>query len=339
MDIALLLRWFLKNKRNFPWRENKTPYAVWVSEVMLQQTQACVVVEYFEKWMALFPSLEDLALADIAKVLKAWEGLGYYSRAKRLHEGALHILKVHQGNIPQDPELLAKVPGVGPYTLGAILSFAFGKKIPAVDGNVVRVMTRLYGIDAYCEKAATKQLIYQKVLELLPEKKPELVSEGLIELGACVCKKKPLCHKCPLKQGCQAFAAGNPHMYPVKQKKTPTEKLFRCINVCLYQNKILVKKPLEDSSLMGHLHQLPFTENNAPLPLCFSLCQKIPFAKEYFTHTFTKYHVKCEPLVYKADKEFFLEGYSWLTRQEIDQCTFSSGDRKILSWIYAKSLL
>lgn len=341
MRVDLLSKWFQKNKREFPWRNDKNPYRVWVSEVMLQQTQARVVVEYFQKWMSLFPDLNTLASADLSQVLKVWEGLGYYSRAKRLYEGARQVMTDYGGCLPEEEKLLAKIPGIGPYTLGAILSFAFEKKKPAVDGNVIRVITRLFGIQTPIEKAATKQLIYNKVLEILPEEKPYEIMEGLIELGAMICKKNPICHKCPLKQSCQAFALKDPHLFPVSMKKVVIEKIQRHVYIYVFEKKILVKTPEQTASLMGHLHQFPFcaptSENNETAYLKNS---RLLFScEETFCQSFTKYQVTLLPFVYECQSLFLRKGYVWLNRQELALCTFSSGDRKILHWIFSKDLL
>ncbi|NRA90187.1 MAG: A/G-specific adenine glycosylase, partial [Simkaniaceae bacterium] len=142
MDVTAIRKWFFKNRRNLPWRENPSPYEVWVSEIMLQQTQVSVVVPYFERWMNIFPTIEKLAGAPLEKVIKAWEGLGYYSRARNLHEGAKYLMEENGGELPSSAAELEKVKGIGPYTVGAILSFAYKQKRAAVDGNVLRVLAR-----------------------------------------------------------------------------------------------------------------------------------------------------------------------------------------------------
>lgn len=341
MRIDLLSNWFKKNKRDFPWRKDKSPYSVWVSEVMLQQTQAAVVIEYFSRWMEKFPTIYSLAQAELSDVFKIWEGLGYYSRAKRLHEGAKDIITHHAGIFPQDETQLSKIAGIGPYTLGAILSFAFEKKKPAVDGNVMRVITRFYGIDHPIEKAATKNRIYDLVLSILPEQSPHEVMEALIELGAVICKKTPTCHKCPIKEDCKAFAMENTHQLPVSIKKIAIEKISRKVYLCLFQRKLLVKKPKEDTSLMGHLYQLPFFQQNSNQnkPEYLEKCQLLIAAEEKFSQSFTKYQVTLEPSIYKACELFKPEGFSWLEKKELIKCTFSSGDRKIINWMLTKDLL
>ena len=146
MQIKKLLQWFLANKRDLPWRKDRTPYAVWISEVMLQQTQVVHVIPYFERWMEKFPTVEKLAKASLDEVIKIWEGLGYYSRARNLHVAAGQLLKYHNGKVPSCKEELKKIKGLGPYTIGAILSFAFQKKEACIDGNVKRVMARYFAI-------------------------------------------------------------------------------------------------------------------------------------------------------------------------------------------------
>ncbi len=341
MNIDLLSRWFRANKRDLPWRNNTSAYKVWVSEVMLQQTQASVVTSYFNSWMEKFPTLGALAQACIEDVFKAWEGLGYYSRAKRLHEGAKDIVKLHGGQLPEDENLLSKISGIGPYTLGAILSFAFHQKKPAVDGNVIRVITRYYGITTPVEKAETKKQIYNLVAQLLPNEKPYEVMESLIELGALVCKKSPLCHKCPIKTNCQAFKENNPTNFPVKQKKIVLEKLLRHVHICLHQGKLLVKKPVQNQTLMGHLYQLPFIEQqeNQVQPSYLEDCDFILTSEEKFSQSFTKYQVTLIAHVYQAKKPTCDKEYVWLGNKGITKCTFSSGDRKILAWMYSKNLL
>src|SRR3990167_4180187 len=145
-DHESLKRWFFINRRILPWRENPSPYEVWVSEVMLQQTRVSVVIPYFNRWMKHFPTISDLAKASIEAIIKVWEGLGYYSRARNLHEGAKYLLQFHAGELPDSPEHLKKVRGLGPYTIGAIRSFAFKQKAAAIDGNVLRVIARYFSI-------------------------------------------------------------------------------------------------------------------------------------------------------------------------------------------------
>ncbi len=154
-DAHKLYHWFAVNKRNFPWRKDKTPYAVWVAEVMLQQTRAAVVVEYFIRWMKRFPTVESLANAPIEEVIKLWEGLGYYQRARNLHQGAKQVVDLYGGMVPQDKEKLFQIQGLGPYTVSAILAFAFGEKKVPIDGNIKRVFSRYFLLEAPLGTAAS----------------------------------------------------------------------------------------------------------------------------------------------------------------------------------------
>ena len=156
--VYSLRHWFLKNRRDLPWRLNTNPYKVWVSEVMLQQTQVNTVIPYYRRWLERFPTIEALASASVERVIKTWEGLGYYSRARNLREGAIYIVKNYQGHIPDDYSQLERIKGLGPYTIGAILSFAFKRKAPAIDGNVTRVLTRLFQITSPVEMSLTKKI-------------------------------------------------------------------------------------------------------------------------------------------------------------------------------------
>jgi A/G-specific adenine glycosylase len=165
-------QWFKVNKRSFPWRENTSPYEVWVSEVMLQQTQASVVISYYLAWMKEFPNIDSLAQAPLEQVLKVWEGLGYYSRARRLHEAAKIISQQHGGILPKDENTLKTIPGIGPYTLGAIRSFAFHQKAAAVDGNVMRVLSRFLCIEEDISSLKVQKKIREYMYDLLPKNTP-----------------------------------------------------------------------------------------------------------------------------------------------------------------------
>ncbi len=229
-----LARWFQTNRRLMPWREERTPYRIWISEVMLQQTQVATVIPYFDRFIRHFPDVTQLAAADLEAVLKLWEGLGYYSRARNLHKGARHLLDHHNGCLPSDYEQLLKVPGIGDYTAGAILSLAFNLPVPAVDGNVVRVLARLTNSawvqgDVKDRKKA-RAVAEQLLVDLVPsaDLTPALINEALIELGALVCRpQKPLCESCPLARVCRGLAAGTAGHLPLpKPKKTRPSEAF-----------------------------------------------------------------------------------------------------------------
>lgn len=205
-----LLSWFDANKRDLPWRESKprNPYHVWVSEIMLQQTRTEAVKPYYESWMARFPTIKDLADADEQDVLHQWQGLGYYSRARNLHKAAREMEEKYGSEMPDTADEVRALPGIGDYTAGAILSIAFGKKEPAVDGNVLRVYARLYGIEDDVLKTAGRKKIRTLCEETIPERAGDF-NEALMDLGANVCiPKRPRCSMCPLSSYCLALKEG-----------------------------------------------------------------------------------------------------------------------------------
>jgi A/G-specific adenine glycosylase len=204
-----LLAWYDRNRRDLPWRGASDPYAVWVSEVMLQQTQVTTVLRYFPGWMRRFPTVRALAAAREADVLHAWQGLGYYSRARRLHAGARVIVERHGGELPREHAKLLALPGIGAYSAGAIASIAFGERQPLVDGNVIRVLARRFGLRGDPSKAPLKRALWQVAGELVPRKRPGDFNQALMELGATVCTPRaPACNDCPLRAGCLARRQG-----------------------------------------------------------------------------------------------------------------------------------
>lgn len=333
LDILMLKRWFLESKRSLPWREDPTPYRVLVSEIMLQQTQATTVIPYFLRWMEQFPSIESLATAPLDEVIKAWEGLGYYSRARNLHAAAKQIAADFHGVIPDGEEALAKIKGIGPYTTGAILSFAFKQRKAAVDGNVIRVLTRLFAIEKDVSKTSTQKEIRTLAENLLPEKEPWVIAEALIELGAIVCKKKPLCLSCPLKGQCVSFARGHVEQFPIKGQKIKTTDLSRAVAIILAKNCLLISRGSQ-GSLMADLHEFPYFDS-AENPLqtiqkewewALELREALPVLKQFFT----RYRVTLHPYIFHADQQKQIPGYFWIPVHEAQKLAFSSGHRKLL---------
>ncbi len=205
--VAQLESWFKKVARPLPWRKTQDPYAIWVSEIMLQQTQVHAVIPYYEKFLSVLPTLKALAEAPESQVLHLWSGLGYYSRARNLQKGARYIVQDLKGKFPTTREEILKVPGIGPYTAGAVLSIAFDKKVPLVDGNVMRVFARYYGIQKPIEEKATQLKFWQLAEEWVnASKSPRMLNQALMELGATVCSKaSPQCGLCPLQENCVAL--------------------------------------------------------------------------------------------------------------------------------------
>ena len=242
--MEALHEWFFHNRRDFPWRSHPTPYRVWISEVMLQQTRASVVVSYFNRWMELFPNVQALATAPLDEVIKAWEGLGYYSRARNLHAAAQQIVLQFEGKIPETRAELSQLKGLGPYTIGAILSFGFHQRAAAIDGNAMRVLSRYFSIEESLDKAKTRQLIAQKGEEILDEKTPWITAEALIELGASLCAPRPHCEECPLRTECRGFQNGKAPYLPNKKEPDPIASLFRVVPVVVSKEKVLLKRPM-----------------------------------------------------------------------------------------------
>ncbi|TES93094.1 MAG: A/G-specific adenine glycosylase, partial [Anaerolineales bacterium] len=202
-----LLDWYDINKRDLPWRDDPIPYAVWVAEVMAQQTRLETVTPYFERWMARFPTIADLALASQQDALTLWEGLGYYSRARNLHKAAQVVIEEHGGELPGNVKALQSLPGIGRYTAGAIASLVFGLDEPVVDGNVKRVMARVFMVDEMVDVPAGERKIWALAAEHLPLGKAADYNQALMDLGAMVClPNNPDCERCPLREDCQAYA-------------------------------------------------------------------------------------------------------------------------------------
>ncbi len=319
-----LKTWFLENRRDLPWRENPSPYSVWVSEVMLQQTQASVVQGYFLRWMERFPTITALAAAPLEEVIKLWEGLGYYSRARHLHLAAHYLVRHNQGQLPTSYEELMQIKGLGRYTVGAILSFAFKQKKAAVDGNTIRVLSRYFAITENVCKSSVKEELWRLAEAILPETEPWLVVEGLIELGALVCKKDPACGGCPLKTHCKAYRLGIQKELPKKGKKKTITPLFRAVFVIVHQGSLLVKKG-KPGVVMADLYEFPFTEGKE-FPIKGEYIKELPTVE----HHFTRFKVQLKPTLWKISQRVELENHEWIPYAEIDKLAFSSGHRKIL---------
>lgn len=337
-----LIEWFKEHKRDLPWRENSSPYSVWVSEVMLQQTQVAVVIPYFFKWMKRFPTVQSLAEADIDEVIKLWEGLGYYSRARNLHEGAKQVCQQYLGQLPSTPELLDKIKGIGPYTRGAILSFAFNKKAAAVDGNVIRVLCRYLCLEEDISKPATIKSIWKHAEDLLPDKEPWVFNEGLIELGATVCTKNPQCQKCPIKSNCKGFLRGIAQELPIKTKKVGAIDLVRSVAVIECDNEFLVRK-CPKGEIMQDLYEFPFREG---VECSHDEKVSLKWIKETFelsavhleelpvvSHGFTKYRVKLLPSKFRCKVKKSVSGFQWIAKEKLGKIPFNSGHRRILQAI------
>ena len=253
----LLLDWYRANRRALPWRETRDPYAIWISEAMLQQTRVETVIPYYERFLRRFPDVEALATADTDDVLGLWAGLGYYSRARNLHKAAQVVAEQHHGTLPDDPDALRALPGVGRYTAGAVASIAFDRPEPVLDGNVKRVLSRLLGVREDVGRPAVERRLWKEAETLARGPSPGDLNQALMELGAMVCTPRaPRCVACPLARRCDARAEGDAESLPVKAKKREPRRVEATSALVVRRAKALaVRRPPE--GLLGGLWDLP----------------------------------------------------------------------------------
>ncbi|SFF01915.1 A/G-specific adenine glycosylase [Alteribacillus iranensis] len=346
IDIAAfqedLLQWYEENKRELPWRENQDPYRVWVSEIMLQQTKVETVIPYFKRFLENFPTVSSLAEAEEEQVLKTWEGLGYYSRARNLHSAVKEIKEVYGGEVPSSKEDFSSLKGVGPYTAGAVMSIAFDKPEPAVDGNVMRVFSRILLIRDDIGKSKTRKKFEQILPSFLEGIRPSQFNQALMELGALVCTpKSPGCLLCPVQDYCLARAEGVQTELPVKaKKKSPSTKEMAAVIVKNKEGKTLFHQRGE-TGLLARLWEYPNIEVEKGkeqeqvekyLREQFGITATISKTVQYVQHVFS--HLIWNITVYDAhfhDKEAVdLKAGEWLHVEEAEKLTFPVSHQKIL---------
>lgn len=252
-----LLAWYQKEKRDLPWRKTKDAYCIWISEIMLQQTRVEAVIPYYERFLKTFPTLKDLADAEEDLVLKLWEGLGYYSRARNLQKCAKQLIAEGKTTLPSDSNALQKLPGIGEYTAGAIASIAYQEKTPAIDGNVLRVMTRITKDDSDITKQETKKKYKQLLQEMMGED-PSSFTQGLMEVGALVCLPNgaPLCSNCPFQNLCASHQDNTMLNYPIKKEKKERKIEEKTIFLVTFADEVLIqKRPAQ--GLLASLYEYP----------------------------------------------------------------------------------
>jgi A/G-specific adenine glycosylase len=256
-----LIQWFKAEQRELPWREDKDPYKIWVSEIMLQQTRVDTVIPYFKNFIEQFPDIKALAEAEEQKVLKSWEGLGYYSRARNLHSAVKEVNEKYEGKVPDEPKEISSLKGVGPYTAGAILSIAYGLPEPAVDGNVMRVLSRILSIWDDIAKASTRKVFEDAVRVLISKEDPSSFNQALMELGALICTPtSPSCLLCPVREHCQGFNDGVQNDLPVKTKnKKQRQVQIAAVVLEDEAGRVFIHKRPE-SGLLANLWEFPNAE-------------------------------------------------------------------------------
>ena len=252
-----LLLWFEKEGRNLPWREVDDPYAIWVAEVMLQQTRVETVIPYYVRWLDKFPTLEQLASAETDDVLRLWEGLGYYRRAHNLHRAARIICEKYRGMMPQEPAELKALPGIGRYTAAAIASIAFGKRVVAIDGNLRRVISRIINYDLDATTASAERQFQTWASRHIPESYASAFNQALMDLGATICiSKNPTCSKCPISSYCESFVLGIQNQRPVKRRKPEIPHYVVSAGILRRDGKVLIgRRPV--GKLLGGLWEFP----------------------------------------------------------------------------------
>jgi len=256
-----LLRWFEKNKRDLPWRKTRDPYAIWVSEIMLQQTQVPTVIPYYQNFLKSFPTIYHLAKSDLSKVLKVWEGLGYYSRARNLHHASQIVLTHFHEKIPETLKDLLGLPGIGRSTAGSILSFAFHKDAPILDGNAKRVLSRLFTVSSNPVKSKTEGLLWQISESLIPKGFSNPFNQALMDLGSMLCTpKEPECDRCPLRRFCKGRASGKPERFPAKKVKRTIPHIESVSAVIKKDGRVLLNQR-PPAGLLGGLWEFPNWRN------------------------------------------------------------------------------
>lgn len=351
--VRPLLNWFAHNARDLPWRRGRDPYAIWVSEVMLQQTQVKTVIPYWERWMRALPNIAALAQADSAQLHKLWEGLGYYSRVRNMHTAAQVIMQEHAGRFPREYAAVLNLPGIGPYTAGAICSIAFNQPRPVLDGNVIRVLTRVFGIGAPTRKRATQkklwalsdQLVHQAAeLEASGQNACSRLNQSLMELGALTCTPgQPGCERCPLTACCVAWKQNRTMQLPnLGERPAATSRRFVAV-VVECQGRFLVRqRPAR--VVNAHLWEFPNIEiepgrdqlgavqlqSAAHQALGFAPARLEPLCS--FKHAITRYRITLEVFRAKLDgaREPGRCRGQWLGLVELDKLAFASAHRKVL---------
>lgn len=341
-----LIAWYLKNARDLPWRRTKDPYKIWISEVMLQQTTVAAVIPYFNKWLTTFPTVEHLARAPLQKVLAQWQGLGYYNRAKNLHRSAQLIVQGHKGLIPSHPDVVRKLPGFGPYTTGAVLSIAFDKKLPIIDANVRRVIMRLLGLEGEADTKQDKPVL-EFLLKVLPDKSVGDFNQGLMELGALVCRsKEPVCVQCPVSGFCWAYKEGQQELIP-----TPKKRLIKDVEavIAIIENNgryFIQKRP--SKGLLADLWEFPGGKIEAGETAKEALIREVQeevgispkSVKHLFDvqHFYTQFRVKLS--VWRFEPKSDLPSVSkirrWVLPKDFSRYPMPSGSAKIVEKIFIK---
>ena len=316
-----LIKWYEENKRDLPWRKTTNPYYIWVSEVMLQQTRVEAVQVYYERFIKTLPTIKDLAEIKEDKLLKLWEGLGYYSRVRNMQKTAKVLVSKGYDNLPNSKEALLALPGIGEYTAGAILSIAFQIPTVAIDGNVYRVLGRYYTIEESISKHSTYSIYEKKMKKILSVNNASEFTQSFMDLGSSICTpKNPKCDLCPLQEDCKAKKMHTTQNYPVKEKKKEQKIEERTVYIYLYKDKVAIQKR-KNTGLLASMYEFP---NNEELPsiidienklleenIDYQVVEEIGESKHVFSHII--WYMKGYLIVLKEP----LNKYIWVTKKEL----------------------
>ena len=346
----LLIEWYRHHHRRLPWRETRSPYRIWVSEVMLQQTQVQTVLPYYRRFLHAFPNVKTLANADLQAVLKAWEGLGYYARARNMHRAANDILQKHSGKFPDFWEALRELPGIGDYIACAVLSIAFNQPYAVVDGNVKRVLSRFYELSEPVNKSFSYKIFKAAAEDLLDHRRPGMFNQALMELGALVCTpKNPDCPHCPIHSLCRAYQTGCVEQFPkrIRSSKTPLHHI--AVGVVYKNGRMLItrRKP---EGLLGGLWEFPggkVKEHETPEKACIreikeevNLDVTVDGHISQVKHAYTHFKILMDVFLCRyVDGEVKLNGpvdFQWITLQQIDQYPFPKANHKFIPLLSKK---
>ena len=346
-DIAKrILNWYDHHQRDLPWRHTRNPYFIWVSEIMLQQTRVDTVIPYYQRFISMFPTLESLAQSPLQEVLKVWENLGYYSRARHLHSAAKLVVHKMGGVIPRTENELLDLPGVGRYTASALLSFAFGKKLAAVDANVRRVICRIFAIMEPIDRAEVQSNIHEIATAMLPRKEVSRFNQGIMDFGATLCTpRKPECGSCPLRDLCLALKKGCPSDLPVRNRRKPIPHIQMTAGIIQdRQGRLLVvRRPVH--GLLGGLWKFPGGEKRdgdgledalresikTELGIRVEVSEILASAKHAYSHfRITLFALACA-LKQGRPKALLCSGWQWIEPERLVELPFSRVERKIIS--------
>jgi A/G-specific adenine glycosylase len=335
--------WYSSHHRKLPWRETNDPYRIWISEIMLQQTTVQTVIPYFSEWTAHFPDMETLSEAPLQKILKVWQGLGYYNRAKNLHRAAKIIMRNFDGQIPDKYDDLINLPGFGPYTTAAVLSIAYDKPFLTIDANIRRILMRLLNLPRRASSRIDKML-QQHFSPLLPRKNPGIFNQALMELGSLVCRSKnPICLQCPVPDFCEAFKAGKQEVIPVPEKRS-YKKINAVIGIIEKEKKYLIQKR-PPTGLLADLWEFPGGKiekgETAKQALKREILEEIGaeiHEAQYLTkvqHSYTQFQVTLQAWSCTLKTEPLLDEsrHRWVTLKGLRQFPVPSGSAKVIRFL------